>query len=355
MEHIINHIIIIINLVAISAGFAAFFVYLHMYLINRLVLLKNYLELQVCMVVWSIVVFVLPYTLENLKESIKLLIYLEIGIFLLTAFFFYYSALFYHELTGASLQGIKKTIFKSISVFCALAGTAPFLIKINPHDILTFLITGHYYLVMTLCFSINLISIYLMISRFKKIHNGIIRTIIKVNLLLFLVIVPLLITLVYLNDHNDKWKNSDSLLITFSTYVFLWHVLSIILFMLYVRKSAHLAASTPGHTFFRDISGAAERLSQSLENYNIDANEMNQDSGRFRHRYGLTVRQYQIIELMIDGLTNQEMSDKLGVSKRTIETHIQSIYNKLSVNNRIELFRIAAEFNLIKTGNNISG
>jgi DNA-binding CsgD family transcriptional regulator len=64
--------------------------------------------------------------------------------------------------------------------------------------------------------------------------------------------------------------------------------------------------------------------------------------------YRLTEREFEIVELSINGLSNREIGKKLNISKRTVETHLLNVYNKLGVMNKIELLNIAHSFNLIR-------
>jgi DNA-binding NarL/FixJ family response regulator len=50
--------------------------------------------------------------------------------------------------------------------------------------------------------------------------------------------------------------------------------------------------------------------------------------------YGLTDREKQVLELMVEGLTRKDIADKLFVSPSTILTHSRNIYTKLHVHTR---------------------
>lgn len=50
--------------------------------------------------------------------------------------------------------------------------------------------------------------------------------------------------------------------------------------------------------------------------------------------YGLTSREKQVLELMVDGLTRKDIADKLFVSPSTVLTHSRNIYSKLHVHTR---------------------
>jgi DNA-binding NarL/FixJ family response regulator len=50
--------------------------------------------------------------------------------------------------------------------------------------------------------------------------------------------------------------------------------------------------------------------------------------------YGLSPREYQILQLLVDGRTKQQIADQLILSPHTIDGHVRNIYTKLHVNNR---------------------
>jgi len=50
----------------------------------------------------------------------------------------------------------------------------------------------------------------------------------------------------------------------------------------------------------------------------------------------LTNRQREILEFVNRGLSTKEIARSLGISRRTVETHIQNTYSRLQVNNRVQ-------------------
>lgn len=50
--------------------------------------------------------------------------------------------------------------------------------------------------------------------------------------------------------------------------------------------------------------------------------------------YGLTDRERKILQLLVAGLTKQQIADELYLSFHTVNTHIKNIYNKLHVHTR---------------------
>jgi predicted ATPase/DNA-binding CsgD family transcriptional regulator len=57
----------------------------------------------------------------------------------------------------------------------------------------------------------------------------------------------------------------------------------------------------------------------------------------------LSRRQLEIASLIAEDLTNRQIADRLFLSKRTVETHITNMLNKLGLNSRIQLSRWLAE------------
>jgi DNA-binding CsgD family transcriptional regulator len=51
----------------------------------------------------------------------------------------------------------------------------------------------------------------------------------------------------------------------------------------------------------------------------------------------LTVRERQVAELAAEGVRSREIADRLYLSPRTVENHLQRVYTKLGVNGRLEL------------------
>ncbi len=61
----------------------------------------------------------------------------------------------------------------------------------------------------------------------------------------------------------------------------------------------------------------------------------------------LTARETEVLQLIAQGLTNQEIADKLFTSKRTIETHRQNIIGKTRAKNTAALIKLAVDQGLI--------
>jgi DNA-binding NarL/FixJ family response regulator len=62
----------------------------------------------------------------------------------------------------------------------------------------------------------------------------------------------------------------------------------------------------------------------------------------------LTDRELQILELVSQGLTVKQVASRIGLSPRTVETHIAKLYRKLGVRNRVQAVSKAAALGLVE-------
>lgn len=53
-------------------------------------------------------------------------------------------------------------------------------------------------------------------------------------------------------------------------------------------------------------------------------------------QFGLSEREIDVLKLLTEGLTNQQIGDKLYLSTNTVKTHIRNIYLKMEINNRAQ-------------------
>jgi DNA-binding CsgD family transcriptional regulator len=64
-------------------------------------------------------------------------------------------------------------------------------------------------------------------------------------------------------------------------------------------------------------------------------------------RLTISKREYEVLELMAKGLSNQEIADKLFVSLNTIKTHSSNLFLKLEAKRRTQAIQRAKELGLI--------
>ncbi len=62
----------------------------------------------------------------------------------------------------------------------------------------------------------------------------------------------------------------------------------------------------------------------------------------------LSARELEVLRLVDEGLSNQQIAIRLSVAPSTVKTHINNLYSKLGVETRVQAIRRAHELNLIK-------
>lgn len=62
----------------------------------------------------------------------------------------------------------------------------------------------------------------------------------------------------------------------------------------------------------------------------------------------LSGREKEIVDLMIHGLTNREISQKLSISESTVETHRKNIYRKTEAKSLPKLIQMVSDLNLLE-------
>ena len=86
-----------------------------------------------------------------------------------------------------------------------------------------------------------------------------------------------------------------------------------------------------------------ERLLETLQNavrQHVKTRERHQADRRTRAQYAqLSVRERDVLGLIVAGLTNKEMGRALSVSPRTVETHRANLFAKLDIDSLAQLVR----------------
>jgi NarL family two-component system response regulator LiaR len=63
--------------------------------------------------------------------------------------------------------------------------------------------------------------------------------------------------------------------------------------------------------------------------------------------YGLSDREHEVLVLIVEGLTNPEIAERLVISRSTVKFHVSSILSKLGVSGRGEAVALAVQQKLV--------
>jgi LuxR family maltose regulon positive regulatory protein len=61
----------------------------------------------------------------------------------------------------------------------------------------------------------------------------------------------------------------------------------------------------------------------------------------------LSERELEVLALVVEGYTNPEIADRLYIALSTVKSHINNIYGKLAVSNRVEAVTRTQELQLL--------
>jgi len=86
----------------------------------------------------------------------------------------------------------------------------------------------------------------------------------------------------------------------------------------------------------------------------MDAESRSPDS-REEAVIGLTKREIEVLQLVLEGKSSKEVAALLCCSKRTVDFHLARIYDKLDVSNRVQAMRRCAGLGLLPVIENGNG
>ncbi|MFK4926093.1 response regulator transcription factor [Lactococcus garvieae] len=76
--------------------------------------------------------------------------------------------------------------------------------------------------------------------------------------------------------------------------------------------------------------------------------KINQQKYRKPELYdNLSKREMEVLKILAQGLSNQEIADQLFISLKTVKTHVSNIFNKLEVNDRTQATIYAIQHKLV--------
>ncbi|MGL4631310.1 MAG: response regulator [Leadbetterella sp.] len=93
-----------------------------------------------------------------------------------------------------------------------------------------------------------------------------------------------------------------------------------------------------------EILQAIEQVSQGGFYMNVNLIEEKKETYKIPE---LTRREKEVLELISEGFTNQQIADKIFVSVLTVNSHRSSLLLKFEVNNTASLIRLAAQNGLV--------
>ncbi len=100
------------------------------------------------------------------------------------------------------------------------------------------------------------------------------------------------------------------------------------------------------HCAWIDAKIAKVVLSSLSDDVSKEENKKN-DINKANEKYGLTKKELEVLSLIVDGYSNQEISEKLVVSISTTKAHVHNILQKLYLKDRTKAAIVALKEGLV--------
>ena len=83
---------------------------------------------------------------------------------------------------------------------------------------------------------------------------------------------------------------------------------------------------------------------KSSKTENLSSTELN---GSLVQELGLSNREMEVLQLISEGYSNQEIADQLYVSLSTVKTHVSNLFSKLDVQRRTQAIKKVQDLGLL--------
>lgn len=204
--------------------------------------------------------------------------------------------IFVNYLFGIKISNIKKIIYIFIFVF-QFTGITLYYLNYLHHTVLLILRSS---LIFVIVYEITIV-----LKNYKQVNNAHLKKAIKLFLTITLIFFPF-ITFEFYRAHIQWVKNIEIFKIfALPSYFFVINIFSLIFAIKYFNTPVFIN-------------------NNKLTDY-------------FIQKYDITEKESQVIELIIEGLTYKQAAEKLFISPKTVDNHMQNIYKKLNVKSKIQL------------------
>ena len=109
--------------------------------------------------------------------------------------------------------------------------------------------------------------------------------------------------------------------------------------------SAYLSKNTEKEEIIKAVEKILDNK-QYVNKHLLKKKERVQEEDEFTLKYKLTLREREVLQLMLDEASNKQIGEALNISTRTVETHRKNIMLKLDVKNNIGLIKKALSYQL---------
>lgn len=95
------------------------------------------------------------------------------------------------------------------------------------------------------------------------------------------------------------------------------------------------------------LTGTRQRIGVKEVSVAVPTGQAFVPGKRKREDLGITPREFEILELIAQGMSNREIAGKLFVSENTVKTHSSRVFDKLGAKRRTQAVQLGKELGLL--------
>lgn len=305
-----KHLIIVLYVISYTLGFSFLILGFFGWLKYRKETIKYLLICAASLTLILIEQMVTAYDTINIVESRSIYI-------IITFLSAVGCGLMIYALTKLNKLVTRRTLSKKIILLLITASVLPVILTA------LYLVLKERIIVWTagsILFGFILYNVLDLLTNMDRIENKVIRTMIRRTIAVSLIMVPIL----FLDLFIEKIPGIGD--------YFPYGLLSVFVFYFMLSSMGLFYMIKHYNIFFN------QTVKEGIEGITEEQEEITSD-GLWKE-YNITAREKEIILLLINGKTYNDIGNQLVISLPTVKTHVHHIYRKLAIKNRIELVNI---------------
>jgi DNA-binding CsgD family transcriptional regulator len=174
---------------------------------------------------------------------------------------------------------------------------------------------------------------------------------INIRVFMFFVFIELITLLIafknyFLGSNQLRDKHKIKFIKTFALLNLILYIVPGVLLALGEKNMNYIAGYTVVY-FSKDIIPLLLLGNYLKKNYTHPVNVVSVSTkASFVEKFGISKRETEIVEEIIKGKTNQEISERLFISIQTVKDHVHNIYLKTEVKNRVQLTNLIRQYEI---------
>ena len=303
-----SHLLLVIFILSLVVAFSSTFVSYLFYQKYKNRSLKYGVFYNCILFLYVFIVLLRQYVWNAHPENSSYYLIIINSLFYIWFFLmFQYFPRFIYSIIDYPFSRLLNKLIRILALIPIVTLLLPFIFYSDGTRIATFLQYGIIYIHNTILGSMIIYLFIFLFLNYKKIVNPIVRKIVRNILIITAIFLP---GLAY--DLFIRGKLGPNILINGSIFsaffIFAWNITALVVFFKFYSAKINLS--------FQQSKEIPEE---------------------FYKQFKITVREKEIISLLLDNKTSVQIGSQLFISPRTVDKHIENIYKKIGMNNKNDL------------------